>query len=186
MNKQMTRWMLGSLAAVLLGAGPAWAADTDADSLTITIAPSVDFGVDIDTGTAQFQGTAVDGTGVTLALGATGYLTAPAQVTVKGNFQNQELEVVAAQVRGVSTVSGVNLFTRQAGIWQAVARAEQCGAIRITLTDWQLPELLAVRVNTDGVVPDRIDGGATGAAGTGTTGATTGGGIALPVVPEVC
>lgn len=106
---------------------------------------------------------------------------------------DRELEVVAAQVKGVSTVSGVNLFRRLRSIWQAVARAEQCGAIRITLTDWQLPELLAVRVNTDGVVPDRIDGSATGATGTGTTtttgGAavgTTGGGVALPVVPEVC
>ena len=97
MTKGMKAWMLGGLAMVLLGAGPVWAADTDADSLTITIAPSVDFGVDIDTSAAQFTGGAVGlGGAVTLALGATGYLTTPAQVTVKGNFQNQELEVVAA------------------------------------------------------------------------------------------
>jgi predicted phage baseplate assembly protein len=107
---------------------------------------------------------------------------------------DRELEVVAAQVKGVATVSGVNLFMRQAGVWQMVNRAEQCGAIFITLREWQLPELLAVRVNTDGVVPDRIDGGGiTTSTGAGTTGpaagesgGTAGGGVALPVVPEVC
>jgi len=91
----MKAWLLGVLALVLLGAGPAWALDPDTDSLTIKITPSVDFGVDITTGSTLFEGQNISGA-VPLALGATGYLTVPADVTVKGNFQNQELEVVAA------------------------------------------------------------------------------------------
>jgi len=96
--KMMKAWMLGSLAMLVLGAGPAWAdpvPENDKDSLTITILPSLDFGVDIDTATTQFGSVAL-GSAKTLTLGTTEYLTAPAAVTVLGNFMNQELSVAAA------------------------------------------------------------------------------------------
>jgi len=106
------------------------------------------------------------------------------------NVGDRELEVVAAQVKGVDTVSGVNLFRRVNGNWQAVARTTGCEAIQITLEPWQLPELLAVTVGVDGVAPEGMETGGIsggGASGGGTAGeGTTGGGVALPVVPEVC
>jgi len=101
------------------------------------------------------------------------------------NVGDRELEVVAAQVKGVGTVAGVNLFRRVNGSWQAVPRTTACEAIQITLEPWQLPELLAVVVGVDGATPEEMEAGGIsggGAAGTG----TADGGIALPVVPEVC
>jgi len=99
------------------------------------------------------------------------------------SIKDRELEVVVAQVNGVNTVSSVNLFRRHNKQWQQVARVQQCEAIQINLEQWQLPELLAVVVSTDGVTPDNVTG----------SGATEGGGtddgsgsVALPVVPEVC
>ena len=86
---------MGSLA--LWGAVDA-RADTntgnDSDSLTITMTPSVDLGVDVDTATAVMEG----GTdlSVSVALGATAYMTSPAAVTILGNFNNQEVELSAA------------------------------------------------------------------------------------------
>ncbi len=92
---------------------------------------------------------------------------------------DRELEVVAARVRGVAGVSGVNLFRRRAGDWQAVARPQPCEPVELPLQAWQLPELLAVTVASDGVTPDQVvtEGGGAGEGG---------GGIALPVVPEIC
>ena len=98
--------------------------------------------------------------------------------------KERELEVIVAQVKGVNTVSGVNLFQKQNNVWQQVARVQQCEAIQITLQEWQLPELLAVVVSTDGVTPDNVTG--TGVAGGSGTEGETGGGVALPVVPEIC
>ncbi len=112
---------------------------------------------------------------------------------------DRELEVIVARTKGVNTVSGVNLFQRQGKFWQAVTRAHDCAEVQITLADWQLPELLAVVVRTDGITPETVTG--TGVGGAGTTGGTgtaggggeggsgesgTEGGVALPVVPEVC
>lgn len=103
------------------------------------------------------------------------------------NVGDRELEVVAAQVKGVSTVAGVNLFRRVKGSWRIVARKTGCEAIEITLEPWQLPELLAVTVGNDGVTPEEMEAGGMSGSGNGTseTG-TAGGGVALPVVPEVC
>lgn len=98
------------------------------------------------------------------------------------SVKDRELEVVVAQVKGVNTVSSVNLFQRKVKLWQAVNRVQQCEAIQIDLQEWQLPEVLAVVVSTDGVTPDNVTGTGLG-DGTGTEG---GGGVALPVVPEVC
>lgn len=96
--------------------------------------------------------------------------------------RDRELEVVVARVKGVDTVSGVNLFQKQNNSWQQVKRVQQCEAIQITLREWQLPELLAVVVSTDGSTPETVTGTSNGA---GTEG-ETGGGVALPVVPESC
>jgi len=94
---------------------------------------------------------------------------------------DRELEVVVSRVKGVNTVSSINLFGRLNKQWQQVARVQQCEAIQINLEAWQLPELLAVVVSTDGVTPDNV----TGTTGGGSEGGA-GGGVALPVVPEVC
>jgi hypothetical protein len=106
------------------------------------------------------------------------------------NVGDRELEVVAAQVKGVGTVAGVNLFRRVNGGWQAVSRKTGCEAIWIPLEPWQLPELLAVVVGVDGATPDEMEAGGisgSGMSGGGTPGTgTAGGGVALPVVPEVC
>lgn len=92
--------------------------------------------------------------------------------------QDRELEVVVARVKGVSSVVGVNLFERAGDSWKKVQRAQACQAIEISMQPWQLPELLSVVVSTDGTVsedlrtlPDTVTGG---------------GGIAVPVIPEVC
>ncbi len=97
--------------------------------------------------------------------------------------RDRELEVVVARVKGVGTVSSVNLFQKQSTQWRAVPRVQQCEAIEITLAGWQLPELLAVAVGTDGVTPEKV-----AAPGAGAPGDVDGPGrgVALPVVPEVC
>lgn len=99
------------------------------------------------------------------------------------SIRDRELEVIVAQVKGVNTVAGVNLFKRQNKLWQAVPRTQQCQAIQIDLKQWQLPELLAMAVSTDGVTPTTVSGVDVGGGGTGTQ---EGGGVALPVVPETC
>ncbi|MGM0758803.1 MAG: putative baseplate assembly protein [Thermodesulfobacteriota bacterium] len=99
------------------------------------------------------------------------------------SLRDRELEVVAARVKGVGTVSGVNLFQGMDRQWRAVPRVQECEAIEISLADWQLPELLAVLVSTDGVTPESVTGIA---ARHGGARAGADGGVALPVVPEVC
>jgi len=97
-------------------------------------------------------------------------------------LRDRELEVVVARVKGVNTVSSVNLFRRQNSQWQAVTRTGQCDPVEISLREWQLPELLAMVVSSDGVTPDTV----TLAGTSGGTEGGAGGGIALPVVPESC
>lgn len=96
--------------------------------------------------------------------------------------KDRELEVIVARVKGVATVSGVNLFERKARVWHMKQRNNPCDPIEITLKDWQLPELLAVMVSTDGVTPDYVNGVSVD-QGDESDG---GGGVALPVVPETC
>lgn len=111
------------------------------------------------------------------------------------SVKDRELEVVVAQVKGVNTVSGVNLFERITvggqKIWQAKVRSQACQAIEITLEQWQLPELLVVELSADGEVPPSVTaqgmGMTTGSIDGSSSGSTsTGGIVALPVVPEVC
>lgn len=99
---------------------------------------------------------------------------------------DRELEVVVSRVKGVNTVSGVNLFRRLNRQWQQVVRVQQCEAIQIDLEAWQLPELLAVTVTTDGITPENVTGSSASGGGSGGGGAESGAGVALPVVPEVC
>ncbi len=91
---------LGLVLGLVLGmaAGRAWAdpnTSNDKDSLTITIQPNVDLGVDVDTTTTKFVAAGGNLTG-TMALGATDYLVSPASVTILGNFSNQEVQLQAA------------------------------------------------------------------------------------------
>jgi predicted phage baseplate assembly protein len=120
-----------------------------------------------------------------------------------GTLIDRELEVVVARTKGVGSVSGVNLFQRSVGIWRLVGRQRKCAEqreVKIELEPWQLPELLGVAVSTDGVTPETLAGtglaggggtsggdGIDGDAGDGGSGdEEAGGGVALPVVPEVC
>ncbi|MBI4424018.1 MAG: hypothetical protein HY554_09845, partial [Elusimicrobia bacterium] len=51
-------WLVAVLAAVVVmgsAAGGAWALDPDADQMTIRITPNVDYGINLDTATAQFD-----------------------------------------------------------------------------------------------------------------------------------
>lgn len=91
-----------------------------------------------------------------------------------GAVRQRELEVVIAQVPGVSGVIGVNLFRREDDDWRAIPGA---GAAEMTLEAWQLPELLGLIVTADeeppgdlGRVPSPFAENA----------------IAIPVVPEEC
>ena len=99
MMTKLKSWAKGMLAAVLVAAaaGGAWAADPDTDSLTITITPVVDLGVDVDTASSKMAGSA-DLTLSNVALGSTVYIdnSGPALVTIKGSYNKQEMRVSAA------------------------------------------------------------------------------------------
>jgi predicted phage baseplate assembly protein len=91
-----------------------------------------------------------------------------------------ELEVVVSQVAGVTEVNGLNLFSVLAsGAYQLVG-ADSSGSPEITLSSWQLPELLQVIVITN---PD----GTTGTASTVLTPPPENDStVAVPVVSNVC
>jgi hypothetical protein len=107
------------------------------------------------------------------------------------SVSDREIEVVVARVPGVLTVSGVNLFALSGDDW--ALQAQTGGSARISLQDWQLPELLALAMDVDGETPrdlGRVMIGAAGGLGTGVfgTGVSEIGlpGIGIPIVPEVC
>lgn len=123
--------------------------------------------------------------------------------------RDREIEVAVARVSGVNSVLGINLFRRESNDWRLIVAPR---IAEIPIGKWQLPELLAVVVVADNLPPDRISGmpplgasgggvggAGTGGSGTGTGGAGTGGaggpgdgaaggsgGVAVPVVPEIC
>ena len=98
------------------------------------------------------------------------------------SLRDRELEVVAARVRGVAAVAGVDLYRRQDGQWRRLPRPRPCDPVELSLDPWQLPELLAVTVGSDGNLPEDIEAAGPGAAGeSGNTRL-----VALPVVPEIC
>ncbi|MBV9931293.1 MAG: putative baseplate assembly protein [Alphaproteobacteria bacterium] len=86
------------------------------------------------------------------------------------------IETAVARVPGVRTVAPVRLFTRRpggAGGWVPVAEAN--GRRTIAVQPWQLPELAMLAV---GVGADAAASLPPGGAGDG--------GLAIPVVPELC
>jgi hypothetical protein len=88
-----TKKMLVLAAAAVLGlAGRVWAADPDSEAFTIKIMPSVDVGVDVDTtGAGWTDGGNLD---TTMDLGSEKILVTGVKVTVKGNFNKQELQLL--------------------------------------------------------------------------------------------
>lgn len=105
---------------------------------------------------------------------------------------DRELEVIVARVPGVNRVNGINLFERHGESWRMVEPSGEKGLAELDLQFWQLPELLTVVVAADDDdppedlrgVPDPFadQAGAPGMPGE----PGKGGGIAVPVVPEVC
>ncbi|HEY4241163.1 MAG TPA: putative baseplate assembly protein [Kofleriaceae bacterium] len=87
--------------------------------------------------------------------------------------KQRELEVVVAQVGGVSEVTSVNLFMQENSAWTKVPGSP---AAQIALDPWQLPEVLAVIAD----VGDPADDPSTLPNPYGDSG------VAIPVVPEVC
>jgi hypothetical protein len=93
--------------------------------------------------------------------------------------RDREVEVMVAQVPGISELRGVNLFAKQGQGWVEATARDSTNAIAIPLEVWQLPEVLGVLVVADADAPDDptrlpnpfLDGGA---------------GIAVPVVPDMC
>ena len=75
---------------------------------------------------------------------------------------------MVARVPGVSTVPGVRLLEESNSEWTAVEE--------LSLEAWQLPELLGLKVVAEETVPETL----------GTAPFSGQGGVAVPVVPEVC
>lgn len=94
--------------------------------------------------------------------------------------RDREVEVVVAQVPGVSEVIGVNLFVQKGGVWSKLDTRNATGGFQLELAPWQLPELLGVLAVADAPAPDDP----TGLPNPFTDDADAG--VAVPVVPEVC
>jgi predicted phage baseplate assembly protein len=89
--------------------------------------------------------------------------------------RERELMVATARVPGVDEVHGISLFVLgEDGSWTRVAPGAD-GSAQITLTAWQLPELVRLSVVADADVPDSLDP----SVGSGSY-------VAVPVVPELC
>jgi predicted phage baseplate assembly protein len=96
------------------------------------------------------------------------------------SVRDRELEIAVARVPGVNGVNGINIFKRDNSAWKRLERAQACDGVELPLENWQLPELLAVVVSTDGSVNDDLR------ASPGPFDGDLGGGVAVPIVPEVC
>jgi len=100
------------------------------------------------------------------------------------SVKDNELEVIVARTQGVNTVGKVNLFIQNNNEWDFL-EPQGGRPAEITLRDWELPELQSVIVNTHGNASTDLrslppDGGGEG------NGEIGGGGVGVPVVPEVC
>jgi hypothetical protein len=97
-------------------------------------------------------------------------------------LSNRELAVEVARVAGVSEVAGLNLFTKNAasGAWTPRGDSRDGREQNISLERWQLPELFDVVVLAD----DTASGASLSIP---VAAPTTGlGGVAVPVVPDIC
>jgi hypothetical protein len=93
------------------------------------------------------------------------------------SVRRRELEVVVSRLPGVAGVYGPNLFQRdEHGAWRKVVAADGNESAEITLDPWMLPELISVVV-ASGAAPDEVKPPQP---------KTGDGGVAVPVVPEVC
>ena len=89
----------------------------------------------------------------------------------------EALEVAVARIPGVESIAGVSIFGEANGDWRRItAPAGQAAELRIER--WQLPELLAVVLSPDGVVPGDLRAVPNPFAAKKS--------FAVPVVPEVC
>ncbi len=95
------------------------------------------------------------------------------------SVRDRELEGAVARTAGVREVHGVNLFEIRDGEWRVVTRSD-CAATEIALDEWQLPELMGVLVEEGSPTDDPADFLTATPADRGE------GGIAIPIVPEVC
>jgi hypothetical protein len=102
------------------------------------------------------------------------------------SLRDREVEVAVARVAGVNSVSGINLFTKGDDAWHKSRATNATGAIEIRMREWQLPELLTVAVVADDLPLEDLSAAADPfGVGDGATGGAAGG-VAVPVVPEVC
>lgn len=90
--------------------------------------------------------------------------------------RNSELEIVVANVPGVAAVNSINLFSHPTANQFRLIPAQN-GRATLSLSGWQLPELLKVVA---------VSGNAPTSLAPDTTPTDGGDGIAVPVVPETC
>jgi len=92
-----------------------------------------------------------------------------------------ELRTQAGRVAGVEAVNGLRLFIEDAKPGQAGAQwRELLGTQALALTDYQLPELMAVSVSLGEAQPAPPRGFAPGTPATPTQG------VPVPVIPDLC
>jgi hypothetical protein len=91
-----------------------------------------------------------------------------------------ELTVIVSQVPGVIEVNGLNLFTTLPGGAYQQVPVDSKGNAELSLSSWQLPEVLEVTVAAG------PDGSGIGVATTLTPPVETDTSVAVPVVPNVC
>jgi predicted phage baseplate assembly protein len=85
-----------------------------------------------------------------------------------------ELVVPAARVSGVAAVRGLRLFVRDGERWVRAPKPRESGQA-VRLSAWQLPELLRVVAVADASAPEDLG-----------LVESSEGGVAVPIVPEVC
>lgn len=90
-------------------------------------------------------------------------------------IDDRQIETAIARVPGVRTVAPVHLFTRGSGTgpWQMLGE-DSTGRAQLRIESWQLPELAMLSVDVGDSAATRLGS------------ASDDGGIAVPVVPEVC
>lgn len=88
------------------------------------------------------------------------------------------IETAIARVPGVRTVAPVRLFSRTNGGFRTITE-DAAGRGRIELMPWQLPELAMLYVGEGSSAASTLPPDAAGTA-------ASAGGVAIPVVPELC